>query len=552
MTTFNEYWKEKAQKRRKSWAAKARRFAEQHAQLEDIRKEVYLPLGFSASFDLDDYIPLHFCERNPFVTWRKGVFGFDEDGLRKAMEAEGANLNELAIEMSHQSIRETEVPQPIIHDGPWWTPNKVWDFERKYHAWLKRVYDISTDKETVELTYGEVSMTISRYSREGEPFGFYELNPCEQLSKVVILMQETDFSFLNVATLLMESAAELQLRQEELNYYAKKLKLRTMDAALTDDISFELWDDRKLEKKVMEYVNKDYPVEKIIEQVLRPWKQAVTKFFHAITEQELNNPTEKFNIFELKHNHANSSQYIKDVLQPFFCKHGLRGVKMWIPEEGTSPLYMESQGYQAKYDSWNDAFYPNAHYSMCSIYGELNETPLRALAYYLQKMPEISRKTDEVVIKIMHLYDQLMQQKHEAYRKNVEFLDSLAAQHKGTPVGRMMKFLRWNAGRFGSRLSVSSVKVLGETSFSFLERTTLMAGNQPLLHKEEVKERWIDTDCQNLYAADPVTTDFDKWVKIHGKGMRIPWEWPVQVFLRQYSTRDSKPSLSIDFIEQKL
>ena len=47
--TFNEYWKEKAQKRRKSWAAKARRFAEQHAQLEDIRKEVYLPLGFSAS-----------------------------------------------------------------------------------------------------------------------------------------------------------------------------------------------------------------------------------------------------------------------------------------------------------------------------------------------------------------------------------------------------------------------------------------------------------------------------------------------------------------------
>ena len=44
MTTFNEYWKEKAQKRRKSWAAKAKRFAEQHTQLEDIRKEVYLPL----------------------------------------------------------------------------------------------------------------------------------------------------------------------------------------------------------------------------------------------------------------------------------------------------------------------------------------------------------------------------------------------------------------------------------------------------------------------------------------------------------------------------
>ena len=30
MTTFNEFWKEKAQKRRKSWAAKAKRIAEQH------------------------------------------------------------------------------------------------------------------------------------------------------------------------------------------------------------------------------------------------------------------------------------------------------------------------------------------------------------------------------------------------------------------------------------------------------------------------------------------------------------------------------------------
>lgn len=43
MTGFNEYWKEKAQKRRKSWAAKAKRFADRHAQLEDIRKEENMP-----------------------------------------------------------------------------------------------------------------------------------------------------------------------------------------------------------------------------------------------------------------------------------------------------------------------------------------------------------------------------------------------------------------------------------------------------------------------------------------------------------------------------
>ena len=559
---FKKFWDEKAQKRRKSWAAKAKRFAEKHTQLEDIRKEVYLPLGFSAGFDLDDYIPLHFCERNPFVTWRKGVFGFDEDGLRKAMDAGGANPGELVIEIGHRSIRETEVPQPKINDGKGWMPNKVWDFEKRYHDWLKRVYGICTDKDTVKLTYEGASMAIKRYSREGEPFGFYELNPCEQLSKVVILMQETDFSFLNVATLLMESAAELQLRQEELNYYAKKLKIRTMEAATTESIEFELWDDKKLEKKVAEYIDKDYPVEKIIEQVLRSWKQAITKYFHAITEHELQNPTEKFDAYSLR---SDFPHYVKNVLQPYFDKQGLQEVKMLRPYERSSELFMENQGYLAKYNAWDDAFYPNAHYSMCCIYGELNKSPLRALAYFLQKMPDICKKTDEVVLKVMHLYDGLMQQKNENYRENVEFLDSLAAQHKGTPVGKMMKFLRWNAGRFinpkskgYSDFSISTIKVVGETAFSFVVKDvpqglSVVNGQLTGTYQDEVRERWLDADCQNVFVADPVTTDYDEWVKTHRKGMFVDiWSWSVQKFLSGYSPQDSKPSLSIDFIEQKI
>ena len=559
---FKKFWDEKAQKRRKSWAAKAKRFAEKHTQLEDIRKEVYLPLGFSAGFDLDDYIPLHFCERNPFVTWRKGVFGFDEDGLRKAMDAGGANPGELVIEIGHRSIRETEVPQPKINDGKGWMPNKVWDFEKRYHDWLKRVYGICTDKDTVKLTYEGASMAIKRYSREGEPFGFYELNPCEQLSKVVILMQETDFSFLNVATLLMESAAELQLRQEELNYYAKKLKIRTMEAATTESIEFELWDDKKLEKKVAEYIDKDYPVEKIIEQVLRSWKQAITKYFHAITEHELQNPTEKFDAYSLR---SDFPHYVKNVLQPYFDKQGLQEVKMWRPNEKSSELFMENQGCLAKFVPWDDVFYPNAHYSMCVIYGELNNTPLHALAYFLQKMPDICKKTDEVVLKVMHLYDGLMQQKNENYRENVEFLDSLAAQHKGTPVGKMMKFLRWNAGRFinpkskgYSDFSISTIKVVGETAFSFVVKDvpqglSVVNGQLTGTYQDEVRERWLDADCQNVFVADPVTTDYDEWVKTHRKGMFVDiWSWSVQKFLSGYSPQDSKPSLSIDFIEQKI
>ena len=405
-------------------------------------------------------------------------------------------------------------------------------------------------------------MTIKRYSTEGMPFGYYELNPCEQLTKSAMLMQETDFYTLNVATLLMEAAAEWDLRQEELNYYAKKLKIRTMEAATTDSIEFELWDDKKLEKKVAEYVSKDYPVEKIIEQVLRPWKQAITKYFHAITEHELQNPTEKFDAYSLR---SDFPHYVKNVLQPYFDKQGLQEVKMWRPNEKSSELFMENQGCLAKFVPWDDVFYPNAHYSMCVIYGELNNTPLHALAYFLQKMPDICKKTDEVVLKVMHLYDGLMLQKNEIYRKNVEYLDSLAAQYTGTPVSKMMKFLRWNAGRFinpkskgYSDFSISTIKVVGETAFSFVEKDvpqglSMVNGQLTGTYQDEVNERWLDADCQNVFVADPVTTDYDEWVKNHRKGMFVDrWSWSVQDFLSGYSPQDSKPSLSIDFIEQKI
>ena len=561
---FKKYWDKKSQKRRKSWAAKAKRFAEQHTQLEDIRKEVYLPLDFGANFSFEDYKSEHFIKLNPITSWQDKNFCFSEEGLRAALEAEGADMNSFRMSVSHQPIKGLETPHP---ENEWeayrfMKPHKVYDYDKMYRSWLQRIYEICTDVETVSLSYRQITMIIKRYSTEEIPFGYYELNPCEQLTKSAMLMQETDFYILNVATLLMEAAAEWELRQEELNYYAKKLKIRTMEAATTDSIEFELWDDKKLEKKVAEYNDKDYPVEKIIEQVLRPWKQAITKFFHAITEHELQNATDKFDAYSLRDDFP---YYVKNVLKPYFDKQGLQAVKMWRPNEKSEVLYMENQGCLAKFAPWDDVFYPNAHYSMCVIYGELNNTPLLALAYYLQKMPEMSRKTDEVVIKVMYLYDGLMQEKNGEYRKNVEFLDSLAAQHKGTPVGRMMKFLRWNAGRFASAkpkgysdFSIPTIKVLGETSFSFVEKDvpqglSMVNGQLTGTYQDEVRERWLDADCHTIYAADPNTTDFDEWVKNHRKGILVDvWSWSVQDFLKSCSPQDSKPSLSIDFIEQQL
>ena len=547
--TFNDYWKEKAQKRRKSWAAKAKRFAERHLQLAAIRSEVVY-----SRMDRIEVLSLlneHRTVQNPIARWEPNMhFSFSEQGLREAMQAEGADVSSLTVAVSKKNIVGQQ-PHEIAYGDMLDLASNRRDLYEKY-----------ADLEICTINYREVTMVIYRYTYLQQPFALYEFLPCKQLSFSNLRLEETSFSTLNIATLLMEIAAEYELRQEELNYHAKKLRLRTMDAALADGIEFELWDDKKLEKKVAEYVSKDYPVEKMLELVLRPWKQAITKYFRDITEQELQNPTEKLAAYSLR---SDFPYYVKNVLQPYFDKQGLQEVKMWRPNEKSQVLYIKNQGCLAKFVPWDDAFYPNAHYSMCCIYGELNKSPLRALSYFLQKMPEISKKTDEVVIKVMHLYDGLMQQKNENYCKNVELLDSLAAQHKGTPVGKMMKFLRWNAGRFinpkskgYSDFSISTIKVVGETAFSFVVKDvpqglSVVNGQLAGTYQDEVIERWLDADCKYVYAADPVKTDIDEWVKTHRKGMFVDiWSWSVQDFLKTYSSQDSKPSLSFDFIEQKL
>lgn len=93
---FNEYWKEKAAKRRKTWVSKAKRFADQHTQLESIRKEVY-----------------------------------PKNGLRAALEDKGADMSSFRMEVSQQTIKGMEALQP---KNRWeqspvgYMPNKGYDY----------------------------------------------------------------------------------------------------------------------------------------------------------------------------------------------------------------------------------------------------------------------------------------------------------------------------------------------------------------------------------------------------------------------------------------
>ena len=100
--SFNDYWKEKAAKRRKGWVATAKRFADEHAQLEKIRQKVYTHLDYNNTFCFEDYKVAHLVKQNPIAVWEQMQFHFSENGLRNAMAAEGADLSSLAMQVNKE------------------------------------------------------------------------------------------------------------------------------------------------------------------------------------------------------------------------------------------------------------------------------------------------------------------------------------------------------------------------------------------------------------------------------------------------------------------
>ena len=523
MKTFNEYWKEKAQKRRKSWAAKAKRFAERHLQLEAIRSGIVY--GHMKREEVRSLRDKHRTVQNPIARWDSNMhFSFSEQGLREAMQAEGADVSSLTMTISKKNIVGRQ-PHEIVYGDMLDVASNRCDLYEKY-----------TDLETCTINYREVTMVIYRYTYLQQPFALYELVPCKQLSISDLRLEETSFSTLNIATFLMEMAAEYELRQEELNYHAKKLRLRTMEAATTDSIEFELWDDKKLQKKIQEYIEKDYQLDKILEQVLRPWKMAIKKYIDAATERTLNEQVQTFEHF----NHWNIDIFWEKELVPYLNSLGLQDMEINASEDKKN-IAIKTEGFQCSIISayYGIYLYPNSHYERCQI-EILPKTPLSAIGEYLKMMPRLSQKMEETLITTMHIHDQQMMQKPE-YRHFVEIMEPLAVQNAGKPVGKLLKYMRWEAGRlYTTKILSSAIKITSDTRFCYVVR-------------DEVREQYVDAECHNVFVFDPVTTDVDAWIAANRHGIGTPrYRLTVGDFVRSFMSSNSNLFISIDFVDQKL
>ena len=450
MRSFTEYWNEKSAKRKKSWAARAKRFAEKHMQLEEIRSEIIY--SHMKREEVRRLLDEHRTVQNPIARWGSNMhFSFSEHGLSEAMQAEGADVSSLMMTISKKNIVGQQ-PHEITYGDILDLADNRRDLYKKY-----------TDLETCTINYREVTMVICRYTYLQQPFAMYELVPCKQLSISDLRLEETSFSTLNIATLLMEMAAEWELRQEEFNFYAKKLKLRTMEAATLDSIEFDLWDEKKLEKKIPEYIAKDYNVDKIIEQVSRPWKSAIEKYIHAALERSLRDQTETLEKFSVRH--SCSDKFVEENLRPYLESVGLQEVELVVL--GKTDVILKYQGANSRLLAHFNKFffYPNSCYDECFLVLTEN-TPLSAIADYLKMMSAVNQKMDETILKVLHIYDQQMQQ-NEKYHAAVAYLEALAQEYAGKPVGKI-----WEAGRLINsgylKLLIPTIKVVSDNSFSYL------------------------------------------------------------------------------------
>lgn len=346
--------------------------------------------------------------------------------------------------------------------------------------------------------------------------------------------------------MLMEAAAEWELRQEELNYYSKKLKLRTIEAVTADSIEFKLWDDKKLQKKIQEYIEKDYWLDRILEQVLRPWKSAIRKYIEAVTERTLKEDVETFKCFTPYYNQ--DKDFAEIHIKPVLKSAGIQDIEVISGKSSYSPMIFKYQGCLSfmKWESRDNGIhlYPNANNEMFYLKIQPN-TRISAIVDYVRLMPEHFLKTDAIVLSTMHYYDELMREK-EDYRKAVDFLDALVIQYAGKPVGKMMKYLRWRVNELLNTNSylpfpIPTIKILNDMAFSYQIEGIII-------------ERWLDADCHTVYASDPVTADAEARkaaLSPLGNPREDLWSVTIDGFISWFFAGDA-PFFSIDFIDQNL
>lgn len=261
-----------AQKRRDAFGERYNAYIGRGYDLDEIKRDVnkrleckYLRFYLGESYKFKN-------EPNPIVSFSDGKLQFTEQGLRAALKKKGADPELLKMEIA-------EIPSETAKY------NTSLYFKRK---------DVMT--QVCTITYDCIQMEIKRTYVKGSPFSHYTIIPAKEIPWYTtsgyyhihtLELTEQEFYFLDLATLLMDLALEYRLRQEEIAYHAKQMRIHTMETALLDEeqIPLDPIDDATIESIIAECSNKGIDSGNTFKAIVQPWMDTISNYFMLMSNK---------------------------------------------------------------------------------------------------------------------------------------------------------------------------------------------------------------------------------------------------------------------------
>ena len=261
-----------AQKRRDAFGERYNAYIGRGYDLDEIKRNVnkkleckYLRFYLGESYKFKN-------EPNPIVSFSDGRMQFTEQGLRAALKKKGTDPELLKMDTA-------EIP---FEDDVY---NNSLYFKRK---------DVMT--QICTITYDCIQMEIKRTYVKGSPFSHYTIIPAKEIPWRAtsgnyyihtLELTEQEFYFLDLATLLMDLALEYRLRQEEIAYHAKQMRIHTMETALLDEeqIPLDPIDDATIESIIAECSNKGIDSGNTFKAIVQPWMDTISNYFMLMSNK---------------------------------------------------------------------------------------------------------------------------------------------------------------------------------------------------------------------------------------------------------------------------
>ena len=260
-----------AQNRRASFEERFRYYSGHLTSLEQIKSKVNAELEVK-------YLKGYFGKApNPIYGFINGKFSFSEQGLRKALKKNGADLTLFKINVSSETARELL----NLNTSESWYPIK------QFFVLYSKRKDVFT--QTCQLTYKNIQMEITRWFIKDSPYGLYEIIPTKEMpcNPEQFILREDEFYMLDLPTLLMDLALEYQLREEEILYHAKQMRILTMETTVLDEecITLSTINTNTIERIIKESESQGLDKDQTFKAIVQPWMESIRNYLLQLTNK---------------------------------------------------------------------------------------------------------------------------------------------------------------------------------------------------------------------------------------------------------------------------